>query len=396
MGISIPSFDITDNDKNTIKSENTTSKRINKLQSTTSTIIEDNINSIMSNMETITNGVTISEDNNTLALNKDGNVNIIDLSTRVDNGEPSMLHYGILNRNSNFIDGTKSHTYTIARYGAACNVVKDVTLNSYGSLFVAQYVYYIGDDYLPINANGKYRASYTAKSETRDGSSGDGLYSRHYIGVVCYDNKKRHIAPWQVSGRYLTDSTIVNDVAIGSTEIIVSGDYSRWYQGSTSHKRTILAHKLAADGTYAYTDEDGTIYDELGYSRDAVYHAFAKNGLTDLGNGTFKIKLRNGLPFSLNAGDKIRNSYSGSTFNYWLSYSPIEVGKGFQTKISGWRDHHLGIDPKRYWEVFRNGTRYVKLLGLLNYRVTNTNGPTTSSSNINTWFSEIKLEHMTR
>jgi hypothetical protein len=93
------------------------------------------------------------------------------------------------------------------------------------------------------------------------------------------------------------------------------------------------------------------------------------------------------------AGDAFTNTRSGGSYNYWISNWKFATDGKWHTYSSNWRRYKKGyIDPALYTQVVRNGTAYVRLLILPNYRYFKEDGTSTYDVNLETILGQVALE----
>ncbi len=176
--------------------------------------------------------------------------------------------------------------------------------------------------------------------------------SRHFLGFASYDIDGNFISMYnysKLSGS--TDTTLAAPLNPGDTTITLT-DATGWSNGATSHRRSIV--------WYGYTDSTGYTYPDYTYTRNQAINAWDAGGVS--GN---VITLSS--PWSgpaLAAGDAIRNTNSGGSYQYsLLSNGHIdEVGGTYAANIGG------GFIPNGAGgtNLWRPGTHSIRALALAN------------------------------
>jgi hypothetical protein len=93
------------------------------------------------------------------------------------------------------------------------------------------------------------------------------------------------------------------------------------------------------------------------------------------------------------AGDAFTNTRNGGNYNYWISNWRFATDGKWHTYSSNWRRYKKGYtDPALYTQVIRNGTAYVRLLILPNYRYFKEDGTSTYDVNLETILGQVALE----
>jgi len=279
---------------------------------------------------------------------------------------------GTLNPNPTFVLGDADYENYVPT--AHRTIVQDVVDGTAGSLRVhGGGGTLLGYHYLPVDLTKEYRARFHVKSYFSDGNQDPNkTYTmKTYIGVRCYDSDELFIRYYHIYARTGTETTIVNDINNGDTDITIV-DGSSWSNSSTGHLRSLAMLKKQNDGTFRYIGNNGRLYDNDGYTRWVIYDkAYNKNDITDNGDGTWNIKLKN--PWNLghfSAGDRIRNTKGGSTQQYWYINPNIPVDDTWVRGHGAWKSYDFSAPPKStYNDIFRNGTSYCKLVLLPNNRV---------------------------
>jgi hypothetical protein len=253
-------------------------------------------------------------------------------------------------------------------------VVFDEAYQSSGSLYVkGAGGTLLTSTIIPPNYGREYRAVMTYKCSV-NGKAVPHLSTFAYVGFAHLDadateNVDAHrISPQHITEIAGTQTRLAADVKTGDTTVIIE-DGSNWYSGATSHRRSILLHKLQPNGTAIYTGNNGRKYDHLGYSRHNAYRSYDAGAISQNPDGTYTIALSS--PWALGnfkKGDYVRNSFGGGTFTYLISNKSIPVDNEWHTYKSAWTSHDDTLPIQDYINLFRNGTAYMQMIVLPNYR----------------------------
>ncbi len=223
-----------------------------------------------------------------------------------------------------------------------------------------------GSQYIPIDMNSEYVLSGMLKS------NGSGGLSRLYYGFVPYDKNKQQITNEQVNVRSNTQTTLYEDI-VSTDKIVKIPDCLSWYV--LSHARMVF--NIDDSGNYA----------------DLPNRDMSNQGIIRVQNmGDYcEIEFSTTVGKTYPAGTKVRMHISGSSFMYSAassSYIPTTWTKRSTSVMSG--EYLSGAS---YSGAFWHGTRYVRLLFLINYQQDSTyqllfdnlklevNGGNVSSSN---------------
>jgi hypothetical protein len=224
------------------------------------------------------------------------------------------------------------------------NTCGAIDYNSYGpSVF--------GSEYVPVDPENKhYQFSVSVRTIQNNylGNPGSG-----HLGFACYDASKTFISHHQ--GFSIENTTLTRAATPGDTVIYIArGD---WSNSTTNHVRSINFYPA------------GSPYSIVGrYSRFNLFNpGYQLNGITSLGGGEWSVALSNPLPnwgYSLPIGTPVGRTFSGGTFNYalgapnypssWTTYvTPVMHGYVINAAASG--------------ANFRDQTKYIRFLNLVNY-----------------------------
>ncbi len=241
--------------------------------------------------------------------------------------------------NTNF--GFYSYTNEDSLSGDGCFLMNNV--NARGSGVVAS-------EYVPVDpANNSYVASVSVKTKTTNylGNNGSG-----HIGFACYDVNKSFISHHQAYSQYNT--TLTRAASPGDTRIYIGrGD---WYDDGTAHARSMSFYW------------PGSPYPTVGgYSLYNMYAKIVQNSIVATGSGDFQVDFTTGLPnwgHTFAVGTACGRNQSGGSYNYafgapiypatWTTYTtPVMTGYVIGGASSG--------------ANFRDGTKYIRFLNLVNY-----------------------------
>jgi len=328
---------------------------------------------------------------------------------------------GTLNPNPTFILGENGDDdYAYWMDGSNRKIVKDKVDSTAGAFYIRNASTYGGswfsENFYPVTVNRQYRATISVASKI-SGSAVDlaKSYAHYsYLGVVCFDSDKATIRPayltdvagWDaVAKRGKSSTELVQEVKNGDIEIIVA-DASKWDTGSANHRHALTVHPLRPDGTYGFIGNNGRYYDADKMSRHLMYYGVDKTKIVDNGNGTWTVGLQS--PWTLGTfpiGSRIKNSYGGGTYNYWISSYRTELEKDvispknwnrYSSPWESWDEQgsYYG-DPAHYAGNFRNGIAYCKLLLLPQYGFyVDSVNTSVGTPNIvrESWYSTLSLE----
>ena len=292
--------------------------------------------------------------------------------------------YGTFNTNPMFVEGDKEYENYVPASNR--NIADDVVYTTGHSLEVRGSGSTLrGSFYLPFDSEKEVRGSIIAKPVYDNAQAGKTYTMRFYLGIMCYDSDFNFIEHSDVYRKSGTETTLYADLNNGDTTMKVV-DASQWYNGNTHHRRDTRVLR-AQDGGFHYTGASGRIYNDEGMSKWGQF--YVKDGLTD--NGThWEIQLEN--PWadgSFQAGDRVRNAWSGGSYQYWLN-GDLPVNEGWQ-KIEGAWLFKPYSDVSSATGVYRDGTAYIKLLGLLNYRLME-DGSVISKAGLTCNYGKLALE----
>ena len=199
---------------------------------------------------------------------------------------------------------------------------------------------------IKVNTNKKYFQSVTMKSNNQN--------SRSYVGLIQYDIGGNIIGPNHYLFKTGSTTYLIQDLNNGDTEIHLNDVSGFSYDIADS--QNYLYNGIIV---WNYKDSTGYQYPEETYSRN-VYESIIEKDNIDKVNNVIKLK----TPWSngkIEKGTKLSQARSGRTYNYgilendsidgnWKTYTNIITGEGNETT-----------------QQFRPGTRYVKLLWLMNW-----------------------------
>ena len=201
----------------------------------------------------------------------------------------------------------------------------------------------ISNEMIKVNTNKKYFQSVTMKS--------DNQHSISYIGLNEYDIDKNEITIINIAFKKGSTTYLTQDLNNGDTEIHLQ-DASKLAYDNRNNNGIIV---------WNYKDSTGYQYPEETYSRN-VYNSIIEKDNIDKENNVIKLKTpwNNG---EIEKGTKLSQTDDGSTFNYGLlNGKPIDNNWKKYTNILTGEGSEVGN-----FSQFKSGTRYVKLLWLMNY-----------------------------
>ena len=196
---------------------------------------------------------------------------------------------------------------------------------------------------IKVNTNKKYFQSVTMKS--------DNQHSISYVGLDEYDIDKNEISIINIAFKKGSTTYLTQDLKSGDTEIHLQ-DASKLAYDNGNNNGIIV---------WNYKDSTGYQYPEETYSRN-IYNSIIEKDNIDKENNVIKLKTpwNNG---KIEKGTKLSQTDGGSTFNYGLlNGEPIDNNWKKYTNILTGEGSEVGN-----FSQFKSGTRYVKLLWLMNY-----------------------------
>lgn len=200
------------------------------------------------------------------------------------------------------------------------------------------------DDYIPVDNSITYTTKVSAKSV------GSPL-SVVYLGVACYDKDRNFINHYNNAHYTNTETTLAADLVSGATTITVTSA-ANWQ--SSAAAASVRYAGINIDGYKAYT-----------YAKLSLPYASISGNVITLTTVYTGITIK--------SGTSIANYYDGNNYNYNMASAATVLAGPNWTKYTG----TITPIPSGTYPVsdtvFRHGTAYVKVLGLLNY------GQTTNS-----------------
>ena len=221
--------------------------------------------------------------------------------------------------------------------------------NGVFSLTTDSYRLIRSSDFIEVDTSKKYYQAIIGKQKENIGF--------HYIGFAEYDRDKNLIADSNVM--YVSGSLtyLEKELKDGDTEIYLN-DLSGFEKSNfvASWSKTGLIF-------WNYKDSTGYEYPEETYSKNVYYNLFDDSSFETDSN---KIKLKQVWNHGTIAAEtKISQSNKGANYNYGiLANKPLnEKYKIYENKIEG--VDNTGSDKET--GLFRAGTKYVKILFLINW-----------------------------
>lgn len=211
---------------------------------------------------------------------------------------------------------------------------------------------YAGDQRIEIDPNQVYDLSVDAFAGDGSGGSFDPA-ARHYLGFISYDIDGNVVNPYSYAKfAGSNDTTLAAPLNPGDTTITLT-DATGWSNAGGNHTRSIA--------WYGYTDSTGQTYDDYTYTRNYLANAWPPGGVS--GN-TITLNTPWAGP-ALDAGDAVRNSTSGGSYQYVLlsAGSVPQTSTNYATQIGGGfiQNGQLGTN------MFRPGTHSISSLVLADW-----------------------------
>ena len=228
---------------------------------------------------------------------------------------------------------------------------------------VGQYRVYTGDDYINVNTEAPYRFVTKAKV-TQASATG----SKIYFGLIPYDSDHLQIRNYDVNYNGSLVNTLSQSVKDGDTKIHLTSAVGWGAISNVTNQDGLSLWPLQSNGEFAYKAASGRQYDELGYTK---HNGLAYVGAVDEAAGEITLK----KPWDLGSfavGTKIAPNLNGGTYIYYIVGQVVPNDGKYHTYTSTWftgegkPQENNGSDYAGSHAV-RNGTAYVKILGLLNY-----------------------------
>lgn len=231
----------------------------------------------------------------------------------------------ITNSNSNFT----STTYTT-----------DDPYSQPGSIFKTGNAEFLSSQYIEVDTNKTYNIKGIFKS------IGVGGNSLLYYGLDCCDADKLFIDP-KMSYHYPeTETTLAHDLKSGDQIVYLTNANGWKNENEVAYRRHIAIYNYKQYEPYTYT--------RYVYDYDSV----------DLAQNTIKLSsVYTGN--TVKAGTKVADSYSASGYSY--------IAAGYSSVPSAWTTYTgdiTGLSVSDNAHKFRFGTKYVRIMGLLNYAQT--------------------------
>jgi uncharacterized repeat protein (TIGR01451 family) len=183
---------------------------------------------------------------------------------------------------------------------------------------------YVGDQQIVIDPNQVYDLSVDAYAGDGAGGNYDPA-AGHYLGFISYDIDGNVVNPYSYAKfAGSTDTTLAAALNPGDTTITLT-DASGWSNAGGNHTRTIA--------WYGYTDSTGFTYPDYDYTRNYLANAWDPGAVS--GN-TITLSSPWAGP-ALAAGDAVRNSTSGGSYQYVLlsAGNVPQTSTNFATQIGG-------------------------------------------------------------
>ena len=239
--------------------------------------------------------------------------------------------------NGDATDGT-NYNFSDTTFIASDDTIKRPCFERYGALTLQS------TEFIEVDHNCTYELSGLFKSMSTN-------LSKLHFGIACYDKDKSAIAIDWVNHTTNTRTTLAQQLANGDTVVKLTS-VANWVvgtQGAEDHTKTMA------------------IFNRPGFENYQLPSSCDRYLNVDTSANTITLKTawnRGTIP----AGTNVANTRSGSTFNY-IAYAGGTVPNTwtkYSATISGGA---IGNDTK-----FRYGTRYIKILFLMNYSQDSTYG----------------------
>lgn len=221
--------------------------------------------------------------------------------------------------------------------------------NGVFSLTTDSYKFISSSDFIEVDTSKKYYQSMIGEQKENVGF--------HYIGFTEYDRDKNLITDQNVM--YVSGSLtyLEKELKDGDTEIYLNdlSGFKKDNLGASWQKTGLIF--------WNYKDSTGYEYPEETYSKNVYYNLFDGSSFEVNSN---KIKLKQAWNHgTIAAGIKVSQSNKGANYNYGVVNGNrlTKKYKFYENKIEG--VDNTGSDKKT--GLFRAGTKYVKILFLINY-----------------------------
>ena len=300
---------------------------------------------------------------------------------------------------------------------------------------------FIGDERVPLPKNKKYRATVDIKVTKNDlPDLVDSAYVSYYIGTVSYDGDE--VNPDPITGKnlgnviypqhitYVVDpddatkpvfGTVTRRFTKGSAELFFrTADINKFNirlkpDGTEyGHYRSMKFHRKMPNGEMSYVAKNGRVHNHYGMSQDNIYDGFVvldnakpegditryaqATGQTVEGELEYVCRITdvNKMPWKgkfdyYDPGDTFVQSYGGGTYSYWLSAIRVPVKAKFYHYKSPWIDFST-LDGKNDYARYRDGTAFIKLLILPNYRYNDGGGEVLVPDEVVSYVGNVALE----
>lgn len=244
----------------------------------------------------------------------------------------------------------------------------------------------VGSTYFPVRTDNEYRATIRHRA-LFDGAEDPDYTIRHYIGTKSYDAEGHGIFPYS----YLHQHTNFTELATSLTNgdmVINLVDGTGWQHNAAAHQNTVRLYPQQADGGFRYVAPNGHGYDNFtgDITKNIYSRLYSYGAIAGISGNTITLS----APWNKGnfaAGDKIVQSSSGGTFQYWLVQS-CPLTAEFTEYQSAW------LSGTSY-SVCPNGTGKAQLMLLPSYRLYH-NGVWVQdpaiTSKLQVWFSVVGLQ----
>lgn len=261
-------------------------------------------------------------------LDNKGNLHVNKIEDNIESYDPTI-------KNINLVENGNGE------YGSNFNF-SGWTYNSSESSFETsayQSIKY-SDIYIPVNTNYKYKLEGLCKNLNAS------AMGKLYFGVACYDKNKKFIQHRECTFFPSSHTTLAQDLNDGDT-IVYLTDASGWDNtdpGNYNYRKHFVHWYNSEYVPYTYSEVAGDVhYLDVDYTANTITLQNPWSGGT--------------IP----AGTPVANGYDGGTYNYIAADNVIPPTNW--TKYTGYIGPGEGGGDG---SIFRYGTKYIKLLFLVN------------------------------
>jgi len=369
-------IDYTPSQKNAIKSETNTAKRINLMIlyviSNARNALQDLINNTNNKLDTI--DLTAKEDGTITFTDANGNDKTLGL-TNSDRFQLYNSKLTSINPNPSFFLNDFDYTNYINQDPDNRYVTQTVSKETKGSLEVkGNGGILTTDTFIPVDLLKKYRMYLLSKSKHSDSAIDSTHNVKLFGGFYCYSPDKVLIKSEHVTKIQDTQAVVVNDISANDTVITIEGDINAYKNNTDIDKRRLLFHPLQDNGKYAFIDDSDFQHTELGYSRLISDAEYDNDNVVDIGNNQFTITLDTPIGLNITAGTKVRLSKVLDSLKYLLLNKDLPIDDEWHEILSLWKNISFNSDLTYNTKLFYDGTSYIKMVLLPNYLIVDNDG----------------------